>query len=146
MLRITTTRRVLKGLVNIPTIRSSYSVASATRKSNVTSKTRSLSTKRPRVIAPTAFRIAIIPSLRYATKAGSLFDKTDQGAERRNIEKKLEGDPDTGTGTSSVRPIFEESQTKKDEEDADMLRGIKSDIVRSSWQPTIQGSIKGSSC
>jgi hypothetical protein len=131
MLRITATRSLLKGFVNVPSIRSSYSVAVAASKSNVSSEIRVLSAKRPRTAAPTTFHSAAITLLRYATTARPPVDKIDREAERRNLEKKLEPQPDAVTGTSSVRLIFAEGQAKKaDEDDTDILRGIKSDIVR----------------
>jgi hypothetical protein len=67
--------------------------------------------------------------LRYATKTGvPKYDKIDVAAERKLGNQKLEGNPEAVTSDSSVRQVFESSQAPIEEEDNEVLRGVKQDI------------------
>jgi len=89
-----------------------------------------LGSKRPRAIIPASLRPGTTPLLRYATAAKPPFDKIDKDAERKILEQQLQADPDSVSTGSSVRPVFEGRPNKGDE--ADMLAGIKQDLVRPS--------------
>jgi hypothetical protein len=67
--------------------------------------------------------------LRYATAAKPPFDKVDKEAERKILEQQLQANPDSVSAGSSVRHVFE-GGSKKGDDDADMLAGIKQDLVR----------------
>lgn len=128
MIRTTTAARPFsRGLANIISARAGY--GPAIRKASVTSRFHSLAAKRPQVAAP-QFRPVLIPQLRYATKTGvPKHDKIDVAAERKLGSKELESDPEAVTTDSSVRQVFESSQAPIEEEDNEVLRGVKQDLV-----------------
>jgi hypothetical protein len=126
MLRTTTTRPILKSLFKVSATRSSYNVTAFSIKNTIT--TRSLGGKRPEAITSTPIRLGTTALLRYATSTKPPFDKVDTDAERKTLDQQLQANPDDVTGGSSVRPVFEASP-KKGDEDADMLGGIQADLV-----------------
>jgi hypothetical protein len=126
MLRTTTTRPILKGLFKVSSTRSSYNIASSSI--NATVKTRSLGSRRARAIISTFLRPGPTSVFRYATTAKPPFDKIDTNAERKILEQQLQADPESVSAGSSVRHVFEGGRRKGDD-DADMLAGIKNDIV-----------------
>jgi hypothetical protein len=129
MLRTTTTRPILNSLLKASTTRSSYNVAASSIKNTIAA--RSLGSKRPQAISSTPLRLGTTALLRYATAAKPPFDKVDAVAERKTLEQQLQANPNV-SGGSSVRAVFE-SSPKKEDEDADMLGGIKADVVSSSF-------------
>lgn len=135
MIRTTAAARpISRGLANVISVRAGYSPA--IRKASVTTQFHSLAAKRPQA-AFFQFRPVLIPQLRYATKTGiPNYDKIDLEAERKLAEKKLTGDPEAVTSGSSVRQVFESSQTPVQEEDNEVLRGVKDDLVSCSLMPS----------
>lgn len=125
MLRTSTTRPLLKSLANASKPRISYNAATA--QSLIASHFRSLSSKRPQLVA-TTFRSSTTHVLRYATDSKPPYDKVDTNAERKSLEKELQPDPKHVSGASSVRQVFEHSPAADRAED-DMLAGIKADVV-----------------
>jgi len=130
MLRTITTRPILKGLFRASATRSSYNVATFSMKNTIAA--RSMESKRPRAITPTYLRLGTTPLLRYATAAKPPYDKVDTEAEQKTLKQQLQANPDDVSTGSSVRAVFEASP-KKEDEDADMLGGIKADVVSSSF-------------
>ncbi|OBT86954.1 hypothetical protein VE02_04567 [Pseudogymnoascus sp. 03VT05] len=127
MIRTTATARPFsRGLANVISARSGYGLA--IRKASVTSQFHSLAAKRPQIAAP-QFRPVLVPQLRYVTKTGvPKHDKIDVAAEKQLGAKPLESDPETVTTDSSVRRVFESSQAPIEEEDDEVLRGVKQDL------------------
>ncbi|OBT57633.1 hypothetical protein VE04_05027 [Pseudogymnoascus sp. 24MN13] len=129
MIRTTTTtaaRPFSRGLANVISARAGY--GPAIRKVSVISQFHSLAAKRPQVAVP-QFRPVLIPQLRYATKTGvPKHDKIDAAAERKLGAKKLESYPEAVTTDSSVRQVFESSEAPIEEEDNEVLRGVKEDL------------------
>ena len=94
------------------------------------------------------------PAHQWATQFGSLASKRPQASQltrispissrlsRRNITKdqkkaeeryaheKLEPSPETVSSTSSIHPVFSEQGVESPQNEVDMLKGVKSDIVR----------------
>lgn len=130
MLRTTTTRPILKTLFKASATRSSYNVATSSIKNAIT--TRSLGSKRPRAITSTPLRLGTTALLRYATTAKPPLDKVVTEAERKTLGQQLQANPDDVSAGSPVRAVFE-AGPKKGDEDADMLGGIKADVVSSSF-------------
>lgn len=128
MLRTTITRPILKSLSKASPTRSTYDIA--TIFTNVSTKYRSLSNKRPRAIASSPFRQTTTSLLRYATAAKPPYDRIDKDSERKILEQTIQSHPDAVSGASSVRHVFEgKGVQKKDHDDADMLGGIRADLV-----------------
>jgi hypothetical protein len=111
--------------------RSSYNVTASSFTSSFKNNTttRSLGSKRPKIITSTHLRLGTTALLRSATAAKPPFDKVDTDAERKTLEQQLQAHPSDVTGASSVRAVFE-AKPKKVDEDTDMLGGIKTDLVR----------------
>lgn len=128
MLRSTTVRPFLKGLVKVNSTRSSYNAAASASKLGLNAQFHSLSTKRPTVATKITRRPVTISVLRYATGPTSdkPFDKIDKAAEEKLASQKIKAHPDLVSGGSSVRHVFEPSPA---ENEADMMGGIKADIV-----------------
>jgi len=89
--------------------------------------------KAPQLTCPAPTRIQ---SALFKTSSGiRLYTATTKGEELRKEQEKhrkekLKVDPEAVSTTSSVRAVFESSQTSvKKDDDADMLHGIKSDLV-----------------
>jgi hypothetical protein len=129
MLRTTTTRPILKGLNKVSSTRSSYSIA-ATVSSKINTTCRFSSNQRPRPIVPIFFRPAT-SVLRYATASKPPFDRIDKEAEKKILEKEIPAHPESVSGTSSTRQVFEgrAGQGERGDDGTDMLGGIKADIV-----------------
>ena len=66
----------------------------------------------------------------YASASSSTIDASHRAAEKRYGQEKLESRPSTTTSESSVRPVIESSVRPEEDEDVDMMAGIKSDWVR----------------
>lgn len=130
MLRTITARPILKGLIKGTSTRSTYNAAAAACNANITY--RSLSSKRPQVVTSSPFRPTTTSSLRYATSSKPPFDKIDHEAESKVLKQKVASGP--VSEVSSTRSVFEgkaEGADKpKGDHDADMLGGIKADLVR----------------
>lgn len=128
MIRTTATARPFsRGLANVISARAGYSPA--IRNAGVTSQFHSLAAKRPQVALP-QYQPVLIPRLRYATKTGvPKHDKIDVAAEKRLANETLESDPEAVTTDSSVRQVFESGQAPVEEEEHEVLRGVKQDLV-----------------
>lgn len=128
MIRTTAAARpISRGLANVISTRAGY--GPAIRKASVTSQFHSLAAKRPQVALP-QFRPVLIPQLRYATKTGvPKHDKIDLEEESKLARAKLKSNPEAVTTDSSVRQVFESSQIPIEEEDNEVLRGVKEDLV-----------------
>lgn len=126
MLRTTTMRPILKSLFGVSATRSSYNAATFSIKNTIT--TQSLGSKRPRAITSRPIRLGTIALLRYATAAKPPFDKVDTETEQKILKQKLQANPNDVTGASSVRAVVE-PRPKKGDDDADMMAGIKADMV-----------------
>lgn len=126
MLRATTTSRpISRGLASALSKRLGYGLANS--EANITSHFHTLGAKGPRVLA-SQFRPVKIPLLRYATKSGTpKYDKIDQAVEKQLADKKLGSDPEAVTTGSSVRKVFEQSQTPIDE--GEVMGGLRADLV-----------------
>jgi hypothetical protein len=85
--------------------------------------------KRPSVMVPGSQRVKS-SVLYYATQSGPPYDKIDPKTENKIAANKLHPDPEAVSGGSSVRHVFEDSQAPKTD-DADMLAGIRHDVVSS---------------
>lgn len=85
--------------------------------------------KRPQSLAmtnPTALQM-----IRQATDNRGPMDTIDTKRESRIGEKKLQADPSTVSTTSSTHPIMGEARSEESgERDADMMAGVKHDMVR----------------
>lgn len=127
MLRSYNARPLVAGIV-----RSAQAQAVAKPSPTLSSQLRFLTTKRPSIPVAATFR-SISPSFQhYATKSEPPFDKIDPNVERKNLEKAIKPDPEHVSSDSAVGShIFEHAQKQKDKEndDADMLLGIRGDIV-----------------
>ena len=123
MLRSTATRSLLKGFSKVPTARSSYSTASA--KLRIATPLRPLNNKRPQVLL--SLSRPTTTSLLYATNSTGPYDPPDPKRAKEVLKSKIEPTPGEVSTGSSVRHVFEESQSpeKKDDE---MLSGIKADL------------------
>lgn len=61
---------------------------------------------------------------------GPPFDKIDTKAEQELSQKPLEASPETVSLNSSTHPVFGEVGLKEErEKDADMMAGVKADLV-----------------
>jgi hypothetical protein len=134
MLRTTAkVRPFLKNFSKINSTRSSFNAASSTNKLGRDSHLHSLSSKRPQAIHTHPLRPATISVLRFATGPSkeNPLDKIDKKAEEKLAGQTLEAHPDLVDGGSSVRHVFEASQSAKERGDgeSDMLAGIKQDLV-----------------
>ena len=121
MLRSTATRSLLKSFSKAPTVRSSYSAASASFRN--AAALQQLSSRRPQVLA--SITRPTITSLLYTTKPP--YDKIDAKEEKKVLEKKIEPDPESVSTASSVRHVFEGSQAPPKQED-EMMAGVKADL------------------
>lgn len=100
--------------------------ASVPRSSQFSSKLCTLSqATRPLAIGkPVTLALA-----RYATQQAPM-DKINKEVETRLGSEKLKADPDTVSSTSSTHPVFGEVGMSEDQhKDADMMAGVKSDMV-----------------
>ncbi|KFZ17660.1 hypothetical protein V502_04473 [Pseudogymnoascus sp. VKM F-4520 (FW-2644)] len=127
MIRTTAaTRPISRGLANVISARAGY--GPAIRKASVTTQFHSLAAKRPQAPFP-QFRPVLIPQLRYATKTGvPKYDKIDLEEESKLARAKLKSYPEAVTTDSSVRQVFESSEIPIEEEDNEVLRGVKEDL------------------
>lgn len=67
---------------------------------------------------------------RYQSQ-GPPYDRIDKKAEQELGKKPLQATPDTVSVNSSTHPVFGEVGMKDDKEkDADMMAGVKADLVR----------------
>ncbi|KAH8596859.1 hypothetical protein B0O99DRAFT_618799 [Bisporella sp. PMI_857] len=121
MLRSSATTSLFKSLSRTPASRSSYSAASP--KVRTVSIPQLSQYKRPqaKLLLP---RLATT-SLLYTTKTGPLFNKIDTKLEKKIGESALKPHPEEVSGESSVRHVFE---GRGNQDDADMLTGIKQDL------------------
>ncbi|KFY23215.1 hypothetical protein V493_06008 [Pseudogymnoascus sp. VKM F-4281 (FW-2241)] len=128
MIRTTAAARpISRGLPNVIAARAGY--GPAIRKASVTSQFHSLAAKRPQTVVLPQFRPVLIAQLRYATKTGvPKHDKIDVAAEKKLRDAKLQSNPEAVTSDSSVRHVFESSQAPVEEEDNEVLRGVKDDL------------------
>lgn len=123
MLRSAAPRSLLKSFAKVPIARSSYSAASVQFRNP--RPLRQLNNNRPQV------RIAIprltTTQLLYATnKAGPPFDVIDEKAEQKIAKTEIEPHPSEVSAESSVRHVFEKSQSE--EKGDDMTGAIKADL------------------
>lgn len=138
MLRTTAARPFLKGFVNVKLTKSSYDAAASASRLGSNAQFHSLSTKRPTAIAVRPVRSVTVSILRYATgpSKNNPLDTIDKSAEKKVGAQEIEAHPDLVSGGSSVRHVFESSPGAA-EKDADMMAGIKADIVSLVLQSTI---------
>jgi len=127
MLRTTMARPFFRSFIQTTSTRPIIT-AVAIKSSNVSNIHR-LSSKRPEALIPVTFPRFTTPVLRYATKAEQPIDQIDKKAEQKVLEKVLKSTPESVTEGSSVRHVLERSNA--DEENSEMLSGIKTDIVSS---------------
>ncbi|KFY00641.1 hypothetical protein V490_01267 [Pseudogymnoascus sp. VKM F-3557] len=127
MIRTTAAARpISRGLANVISARAGY--GPAIRKASVTTQFHSLAAKRPQPAVP-QFRPVLIPQLRYATKTGvPKLDKIDVEAEKKIAQSKLKSDPEAVTTDSSVRHVFESKGPMVEEENNEVLSGLKEDL------------------
>lgn len=123
MLRSAAPRSLLKSFAKVPIARSSYSAASVQFRNP--RPLRQLNNNRPQV------RVAIprltTTQLLYATnKAGPPFDVIDEKAEQKIAKTEIEPHPSEVSAESSVRHVFEKSQSE--EKGDDMTGAIKADL------------------
>ena len=122
MLRSTATRSLLKGFSKVPAARSSYNTASV--KLHNATPLYQLNHRRPQVLIPLSRPTTT--SLLYATKSTGPYDPLNPEAAKKVLESKIKPNPDEVSSGSSVRHVFEESQSEKKEDE--MLGGIKADL------------------
>lgn len=58
------------------------------------------------------------------------MDKVDPKVEKALAGKPLEAHPETVSTTSSTHAVFGEVGVKEPEKDADMMAGVRADLVR----------------
>lgn len=103
-----------------------FSTASSRTSLNATqfsSKLSTLTKTRPQALA----KPMILSMARYATKP---IDNIDSKHEQQLAKEKLHADPSIVSSTSSTHPVFGEVGTEEQEKDADMMAGVKQDLVR----------------
>ena len=81
-----------------------------------------------RALMPTSPRMVKALTRSYASLSSSTVDASHRATDQYGQEK-LESNPSTATSESSVRPVIESSVRPDEEEDVDMMAGIKSDWV-----------------
>lgn len=86
------------------------------------SKLSTLGASRPQALA----KPMVLSLARYATKP---MDNIDSKHEQQLAKEKLEADPNTVSTTSSTHPLFGEVGTEEQEKDADMMAGVRQDLV-----------------
>ena len=127
MLRTTSTRPLFKSLFTPSSARVTTGIASRIPASNA--QLRTLSARRPQPWIASSLRPVMSTNVRYATnKNGPPFDVVDLKEEEKIAKTPIEPTPESVSGGSSVRHVFEGSQAPP-KGDEDMLAGIKADAV-----------------
>ncbi|PMD26185.1 hypothetical protein NA56DRAFT_338902 [Hyaloscypha hepaticicola] len=123
MLRSAAPRSLLKSFAKVPIARSSYSAASVQFRNP--RPLRQLNNNRPqvRIAIP---RLTTIQLLYATNKAGPPFDVIDEKAEQKIAKTEIEPHPSEVSAESSVRHVFEKSQSE--EKGDDMTGAIKADL------------------
>lgn len=114
-----------------------YVLATSAR---TTSNLARASTRRQRAAhiigAPNRAPIALVPykpfstSLqRYAAHPGGPFDQIDKKHEEAVEHEKIKAHPEEVSSSSTLHQVFSEKGVEEEEEDTDMLAGVKSDLV-----------------
>lgn len=132
MLRSYNAGPLVRGLLRNPQTHSAHLTVRSS--SAIIPQIRTLGTKRPLALTITSFRPVSSTLQCYATKSALPYDKINPTAERKTLEKALEADPEHVSADSAVGShVFEHAQAQKDKEndDADMLAGIRGDLVSS---------------
>ena len=118
----------------------SYNASRVT--SQFSSKLSTLSRTRPQAVC----RPLALASARYATRYENRYetqqppmDKINTEHEAKVSQEKLAADPDNVSTTSSTHPVFGEIGLKDDKEkDADMMAGVKQDLVNRPWTSRLE--------
>ncbi|QDS74770.1 hypothetical protein FKW77_001576 [Venturia effusa] len=85
-----------------------------------TSRLCTLSSKRPRAIATSTYKLNL--------RSSSKYDKPDTKLEEKVRKEKIEAHPELVSTTSSTHALFSELGTKDPEKDTDMTAGIAADL------------------
>ena len=66
---------------------------------------------------------------RYSTHPGNPYDKINTKHEEVVEHEKIEAHPEEVSAVSSVHQVFQEKGVEEEEQDEDMLAGVKADFV-----------------
>lgn len=66
---------------------------------------------------------------RYSTHPGNPYDKIDTKHEEVVEHEKIEAHPEEVSALSSVHQVFQEKGVEEEQQDEDMLAGVKADLV-----------------
>lgn len=78
---------------------------------------------------------------RYATHPGNPFDKIDKKHEEAVEHEKIVPHPEEVSATSTVHEVFHEKGVAEEEQDEDMLAGVKADFVNLSWWASLRNAL-----
>lgn len=115
-----------------------YVLATSARTTSNLARASTLRQRAPHTIgAPNRAPIALVSykpfsstSLqRYAAHPGGPFDQIDKKHEEAVENEKIEAHPEEVSSSSTVHQVFSEKGVEEEEEDTDMLAGVKSDLV-----------------
>ena len=131
MLRTGAPRALKRSILNAKPSNTQAGSPNASSKLPSYSKARSVSFKRSSRLALSLHKPASTALLRYGFHtAGPRHDEVDIKHEKELRGKKLKPHPERVSETSTVHPVFSEVGVPEEEQDVDMMAGLRSDLVR----------------